>query len=368
MESTKTLQGEIEREINDFFDQVISDLKSQKLDQSLIGLYEKLKTFVSLGGKRLRPISSIMAFQACCPKEKFTPELRKAAIKLAIGFELLHNSTLIHDDIMDQDELRRGSPTVWKMFANSLPSQAMTTEQSDGVLFRTGGALYSVTHGILAGNILVGESLKLISEVVAETNNQKIMQIYIDAYLNVNYGQVEDISGSTGEEEYMRMIDKKTGALFRCAILAGAELAGADNEKVKAFSRYAKEMSAAFQLFDDIMDIDPSSLKGHVPGSDIRQGKMTLLATRALKNAPKDKSEILARALCMHSSGESVVPNELVEECIQIIREYSLESVSKTTNECVKNAKEALENVAWDSEEAIKYFVDLANFSSNRDI
>lgn len=368
MESTKTLQAEIEKEIVETLDQVISDLRSQKADPFLLGLYEKIKSFVSLGGKRLRPISSIMAFQACCPKAKLTPALRKSAMKVALGFELLHNSTLIHDDIMDQDELRRGAPTVWKMLANDLPSEMMTTEQSGGVLFRTAGALHCVTHGILAGNILVGEALRLISEASAEANCQGLFQTFVDAYLVVNYGQVEDISGKTGEEEYMRMIEKKTGALFRCAIIAGAKLGGARDEKLRALSKYSLEAAAAFQLFDDIMDIDPSSLKGHVPGSDIRQGKMTLLAVRALKNAPKEKSEKLGKVLEMHNSGDANVPDELIQECVQIIRDYSLESVKKTTEECVRNAKEALEKMTWESEEAIQYFVDLANFVSNRRI
>lgn len=368
MESSKTLQEEIEREINKVFDQVITNLKSQNADPFLLGLYDKLKSFVKIGGKRLRPISTINAFKACCPKEKFTPELYNSAMKAAVGFELLHNSTLVHDDIMDQDELRRGAPTVWKMLANELPPQMMTTQQSGGTLFLTAGALHCVTHGILAGNILVGEAMRLVSEAAAETHSQSLLQTFIDAYLVVNYGQVEDISGKKGEEEYMKMIEKKTGALFKHSILAGAILAGADEEKIKALSRYGLEAAAAFQLFDDIMDLNPSSLKGHIPGSDIRQGKMTLLAVRALRDAPKEKSEKLAKALDMHNTQNATIPNELIEECIQIIRDYSLESVKKVAEECVNNAKEALTKITWESEEAIQYFVDLANFVSNRNI
>lgn len=372
MESSKALQEEIDKEIRAHFSRVIEDLKAKGLDPFLLGMYDKIQRFVSLGGKRLRPISSLMAFRACCPPEKATPALRAAAMKAALGFELLHNSTLIHDDIMDQDELRRGAPTVWKMFANDLDPRLMAPEcssnsnnsNSNGALFRTAGALHCVTHGILSGNILVGEALRLVTEAAAEAGCPGLLQVFVDAYLVVNYGQVEDISGRTGEAEYMRMIEKKTGALFKCAILGGATLAGADAERLAALERYSLEAAAAFQLFDDVMDIDPSSLKGHVPGSDIRQGKMTLLAVRALKNAPKDKSEKLARAL----AGNAEVSDEMIAECVQIIRDYSLDSVKETTEECVRNAKEALTKATWSSPDAIKYFVNLADFVSNRKI
>jgi geranylgeranyl diphosphate synthase type I len=217
------LKAEVDVKVEEVLSTRIAELRRCGADPFLVSLYEKIRLFASNAGKRLRPVSCLMAHAACGGKAAD----REAVLDVAVAFELLHNSTLVHDDVMDEDALRRGKPTVWKMLADEFAAQPTPATEHHGMLFGSASALHCVTHGILAGNLLVGEAMRLAT---ARPDAAAVVPLFVEAYLVVNHGQVLDISGKTGEREYATMSEKKTGWLFRCAILAGATLAGATRE------------------------------------------------------------------------------------------------------------------------------------------
>ena len=251
-----TFQKElINKEIGIFF-------KNLREDDSLKLIYDSIKDFVLNGGKRLRPSILIMAYKACNGKSK---EISKAALSV----EFLHNSTLIHDDIMDEDEMRRGKPSVHNVLG--------------------------INNAICAGNILhtLGMSVLSASNFPPELVN-KSLKIYSDASKIVNNGQILDNSFENkeiDEKQYLQMIGMKTAALFKASAQIGATLANASEEEISQLSDDAFNLGIAFQLQDDLLDI--SEKKGHAIGSDIKKGKRTLLLIKSLENAGKEQKATL---------------------------------------------------------------------------
>ena len=219
-------------------------------------LYEPIRYFMSLGGKRMRPMLVLMG----C--ELFGGKVNDA-LDPAIGVELFHNFTLLHDDIMDNSPLRRSHPTVHEK--------------------------WSVNVAILSGDAMFVKSCELMMNCSADVV-QKVMAVFLDNALKVCEGQQFDMNFEQAEKialsSYIRMIELKTAVLLGASLEIGALLGGASKTDAEFIYEFGRNIGIAFQLQDDILDVYGDELKfGKQKGRDIVSNKKTFLMIKALEMA-----------------------------------------------------------------------------------
>lgn len=223
-------------------------------------LYLASRHLMEAGGKRLRPAMLILATEAV------GGDVQKV-LPAAFSIELIHNFTLIHDDIMDQDILRRGYPTVHIKWG--LPAAILA-----------GDTLYSKAVEILAGvdapSERVVRCLNILSKTCTEICEGQWMDMMFEGLLKVS------------EAEYMKMVEKKTSVLFAAATSIGGILGGCDEKEAKALWEIGRITGIAFQIRDDVLDlITPVEQLGKERGSDLMEGKKTLIRIHALEKGVK---------------------------------------------------------------------------------
>ncbi|MDD1751289.1 MAG: polyprenyl synthetase family protein [Methanothrix sp.] len=221
------------------------------------GLYEASRHLVDAGGKRLRPSMLLLAAEAVGGN----PEAMAPA---AVSIELIHNFTLIHDDIMDNADIRRGRPSVHKLWGLS------------GAIL-AGDTLYSKAFQILgmtpAGPELILEAMDVLSRTCTA--------ICEGQWLDLDFEQRERVS----EEEYMEMVEKKTGVLYGASARMGAVLSGASKEAAQGLDEFGRLTGMGFQIQDDVLDLTASEkVLGKKRGGDLIEGKKTLIMIHAFTN------------------------------------------------------------------------------------
>jgi geranylgeranyl diphosphate synthase type II len=188
----------------------------------------------------------------------------------ALAVEIFHNFTLLHDDIMDNADVRRGKPSVY--------------------------AKWGANVALLSGDAMLITAYKSLAKISSEAL-PKVMNIFSDMALEVCEGQQYDMDFETmskvSVEEYMQMIERKTSALLSGSAMIGATMAGASEEDVKKIYRFATELGLAFQLQDDVLDSFGDMALGKKIGGDILEGKKTFLMVHALNRASEDEREVL---------------------------------------------------------------------------
>ncbi len=215
-------------------------------------LFSSINYSLMAKGKRIRPIILLAACEMAGGKVEDSENF-------AAGLEMIHNSSLIHDDLpaMDDDDLRRGNPT------NHI--------------------VYGEATAILAGDVLLVRPFEVMADAV-NTKGQLNAMKYIAKCAGAEGmmgGQEIDLKceGISADEETIVILNKlKTGALFKAAVVAGVMIAGADEEKISAAEEYGDLLGLAFQLVDDILDNDPDANTGKTKGSDIEKQKSTYLS------------------------------------------------------------------------------------------
>jgi geranylgeranyl diphosphate synthase type I len=221
------------------------------------GLYEASRHLVDAGGKRLRPSMLLIAAEAC----KGWPE---AVIPAAVSIELIHNFTLIHDDIMDNAEIRRNRLAVHKIWGES------------GAIL-AGDTLYSKAFFILG---MAQSEPKLILESMNKLS-KTCTAICEGQWLDIEFEDRPKVN----EDEYMEMIEKKTGVLYGASASIGAILSGASEEAVKGLDEFGRLTGMGFQIQDDVLDLTaPAEILGKRRGGDLVEGKKTLIMIHAIKN------------------------------------------------------------------------------------
>ena len=226
-------------------------------------LYTPIIYSMSGGGKRLRPVLLLITAEA------FGGSVEEA-MSAALAVEIFHNFTLLHDDIMDNADVRRGKPSVYAKWGGNV--------------------------ALLSGDAMLITAYKLLARVSSE-RLPKVMGIFSDMALEVCEGQQYDMDFETmskvSVEEYMQMIERKTSALLSGSAMIGATMAGASEEDVKKIYRFATELGLAFQLQDDVLDSFGDTALGKKIGGDILEGKKTFLMVQALNHASAEEREIL---------------------------------------------------------------------------
>ncbi len=204
------------------------------------------------GGKRVRPTVTVLV---CDALDGDTTE----ALDYAVGIELVHNASLVIDDIIDESELRRGTPAAW-------------TE-------------YGYGPAITASDGLIGEAFALFS------TNERAMQAVAESMVELGEGEAMELVGEpVNEEEYMELARRKTGALFRAAAELGAIAADADAFTVEAFGQYAEGVGVAFQIRDDVLDATADAEQlGKPTGTDAAMERPSLVEVTDL--TPEEATE-----------------------------------------------------------------------------
>jgi len=266
-------------------------------------------------GKRLRPTLVLLTAKAC---GRIVPETYHGAVTV----ELLHTATLVHDDVIDKSEIRRGRQSV--------------------------NAFYDNTTAVLIGDYLLSTSLM----ESLKTNNFGIVSIISELGKNLAEGELNQYSIANeviiDEDVYFDVIDKKTASLMRASFSIGAMTAGANEEVIARFSRLGGILGVCFQIRDDIFDYYQTDI-GKPTGNDIREGKISLPLIYALQHAPNDVSDEMMKIISSRDYTENNITkllnfakeyhgveyafgkmNEFLEEADRIISDFTFDNSIKT--------------------------------------
>jgi geranylgeranyl diphosphate synthase type I len=274
--------------------------------QKPTGLYEASRHIVNAGGKRLRPAVLLASAEAVGGDAK-------QAVPAAVAVELMHTFTLVHDDIMDNDPVRRGLPAVH--------------------------TIWGEPGGILAGDTLYSKAIEIIT--TADNDPARLLKavnILAKTCVVVCEGQWLDIDfesrDAVSKEEYLDMIEKKTAVLFGAAAQIGAVCGGADAKTDQALYDFGRLVGLGFQIYDDVLDlITPQDVMGKRQGSDIFEGKRTLLMIHALEKGAQPRA-----------FGKGSGTKEDIEEAIEILtKSGSLDYVKNLAESFVEEGKAKLD-------------------------
>ena len=217
------------------------------------------------GGKRLRPMLVLLAAQAL----GYTGRLH---VLLAAVVEFIHTATLLHDDVVDESDLRRGR--------------------------KTANALWGNAASVLVGDFLYSRAFQMM----VEADDMRIMRILADTTNRIAEGEVLQLlhihNPDTDEAAYLRVIERKTAVLFSAATQLGGLLAGASAVHEEALARYGLNLGFAFQIADDVLDyVSDAGTLGKNIGDDLAEGKATLPLIYAMQRAPAEQAASLRRAI-----------------------------------------------------------------------
>ena len=257
MDYLKVIRQPIESDLNDFI-----ALFQQALTHTDPLLSQVLHHISQRGGKRMRPILMFLL-------TRNYGAISKVTLHSAVGLELLHTASLVHDDVVDESGERRGQASV--------------------------NASYNNKVAVLVGDYLLSTALLH----VAYTNNETIIQNLAELGRTLARGEILQLSNiqntEISEEVYYEVIKKKTAALFESCAAIGALSAGASPEEVERARLFGQNLGIIFQIRDDIFDYYDSSEIGKPTGNDMAEGKLTLSVIYALKHSPLESMQTLAR-------------------------------------------------------------------------
>ncbi|MCL6100525.1 MAG: polyprenyl synthetase family protein [Bacteroidetes bacterium] len=308
----------------------------KRLAKLLVGkepesLYKPCEYILQAGGKRLRPFLVLISAQASGGNYN-------QVYNAALAVEILHNFTLVHDDIMDNSMMRRGRATLHNK--------------------------YDLSTAILAGDSLIALAYQNLFKDCKD-DAKKIFATFTQGVVEVCEGQSYDkefeLRKSVSISEYKKMIYKKTAALTEMCCSIGAQIAGADNVRLKALKNYGKNLGMAFQIHDDLLDITAKQHEfGKMIGSDLIEGKKTYLFLRALEKAKGLDKKAFLKVI----DRKGIKQNEVLK-----YKElyFKLGVVQDAEREIVKYTKLALENLtAIKNKEAREIMNWLANYLTYR--
>ena len=249
--------SEILKLVNDFLAQLPYERKPKSL-------YEPVEYVLSIGGKRIRPVLTLMGYNLW----KEDPE---RILMPAVGLETYHNYTLLHDDLMDNADVRRGYPTVHRK--------------------------WDANKAILSGDSMLVLAYQRMQQVPAD-KLPAVLELFTETALEIGEGQEYDMTFETRndvtENEYIEMIRLKTSVLLACALKTGALLADAPQEDADRLYRVGEQVGLAFQLQDDLLDVygDPKVF-GKAIGGDITSNKKTYMLINAYNRANDEQRKEL---------------------------------------------------------------------------
>ena len=292
-----------------------------------MNLYEPVKYILSLGGKRIRPAMMLMAYNM------YRDDVEKI-LDPALALEIYHNFTLLHDDLMDHADVRRGKPTVHKR--------------------------WNANTAILSGDVMITLADVYMSRV-DDVHFREVMATFHKTSIEIAEGQQYDMDFETRtdvtEAEYIEMIRLKTSVLLACALKIGAILGGASKDDAQHLYRLGECIGLAFQLRDDYLDVygDPKVF-GKKIGGDILCNKKTYLYINALRLANKEQRAVLD----YWATATDINPDEKIAAVTDIYNKVGLPAMSRAIEEhYYSQAKAELEalSVSVEQKEVLRQFM-----------
>ena len=246
---------------------------------------EIARHLIDSGGKRLRPMLTLAAARMCGYEGEHH-------ITLAASVEFMHTATLLHDDVVDQSDMRRGKLAARMLWGNEA--------------------------SVLVGDFLLGQAFRMM----VETGSLAALNVLSHAATVIAEGEVMQLSTAknleTNEDEYLEVIRAKTAALFAAAAEVGPIIAGSDKPVISAFRSYGMNLGLAFQLIDDALDYGGSaSTLGKNVGDDFREGKMTLPVVLCYRRGTDEERKFWSESLAGGNSGD-----DRLVEAIALLRKY----------------------------------------------
>lgn len=274
------------------------------------GLYDPVSYVLSLGGKRIRPVLMLMAYN-------LYREDVKSILQPATGIEVYHNYTLLHDDLMDRADMRRGKATVHKVW-------------NDNVAILSGDAMLVLAYQFMAQ--CASEKLKDVMDLFSLT----ALEICEGQQLDMEFEQRKDVK----EGEYIEMIRLKTSVLLAASLKIGAILGGASKEDADALYDFGVNLGLAFQLKDDLLDVYGDPLRfGKNIGGDILCNKKTYLVIKAFEHANTEQEALLSDWF----TRETFDPQEKIAAVTRLYNEIGVKALCE--NRIVEYSKRASESL-----------------------
>ena len=250
---------ELLKKVNEALDNLV-------YDRQPASLYDPIRYVLSIGGKRVRPVLTLLSYNLY----KDDP---LSIMSQAIGLETYHNFTLLHDDLMDHADMRRGHETVHKK--------------------------WDANRAILSGDTMLLQAFERVEEC-DPTKLPDVFKVFIQTTLEIGEGQQLDVEFETRndvtEDEYIEMIRLKTSVLLACACKVGAIMAGASAEDTDNLYKFGEKLGLAFQLQDDLLDVygNPAVFGKNI-GGDITSNKKTYMLINAFNRATPAQREELTK-------------------------------------------------------------------------
>ena len=243
----------------------MDDLIKVRLQSEVVLVNQLSAYIINSGGKRVRPVIHLLAARACGYSGPHHSQV--AAI-----IEFIHTATLLHDDVVDASQLRRGQETANALFGNEA--------------------------SVLVGDFLYSRSF----EMMVEINNMRVMELLAHATNVIAEGEVMQLlnihDAEITEEHYLEVIRCKTAKLFQAATQLGAVISGSSKDQEEAMRRYGMHLGTAFQLIDDVLDYSSTSAElGKEIGDDLAEGKPTLPLIYAMQRGTAEEAETIRKAI-----------------------------------------------------------------------
>ena len=282
---------------------------------------------VEAGGKRLRPMLTLAAARLCGYDGPFH-------VHLAATVEFIHTATLLHDDVVDESDQRRGRPTANLLWDNQ--------------------------SSVLVGDYLFSRSFQLM----VETGSLRVLDILANASATIAEGEVLQLTAAadlaTTEEIYFKVVRGKTAALFSAAMQVGGVIADAGEDKVKALFAYGDALGISFQIVDDLLDYGGKDAIGKNVGDDFRERKLTLPVIRAIAAGDADERTFWKRTI-----GKGQQDDGDLDRAMSILaRHGAMRSTRDTALEWAEKAKAAL--VPIPDHDLKSMLIDLADYVVER--
>ncbi|MHA2407169.1 MAG: polyprenyl synthetase family protein [Candidatus Ranarchaeia archaeon] len=290
IDSTKPIEpqlmeyiGEIQKSLDRFLKERISQYSTDY--DILSGFYNNIQDYISRGGKRIRPLLLRLAYEGV--NGKGTGDINLASCSV----ELLHNSSLIHDDLVDNDDIRRGGPAFHILYKQKF--QNLYPEEVAHHIGRN--------FALLGGNAVWNLGVSTLLEAgFSDDVTIKAVTYYRDMFKSLINGVIVEESMARGasadEKKYLRMINLKTSTLLKYGLEIGGVLGHGTDNQIKILGEFGEEIGEAFQIQDDILGSFGSSKQiGKSVENDIKSGKQTLLAIKAFTEANKEQKTILQK-------------------------------------------------------------------------
>ncbi|MHA1124953.1 MAG: polyprenyl synthetase family protein [Candidatus Heimdallarchaeota archaeon] len=330
----------VQKELNKIFQ--INGGKEEQLGSFGDIFYAEFDNYLTNAGKRIRPFLTRTAFEAVGGNHN-----EGNITKASLAIELLHSGSLLHDDVIDKDETRRGKPSFYVIFREMYKEKVNT--------HKVKSQDFGEAMSIFAGDLCFPYAIEsIITSGFPEDRKVKALNAFTEAFKEVIDGVIIETGASvfneSTEEEYMRMIYLKTGALIRKAVEIGALLGAGSDKQIQALVDFCDNLGKAFQIQDDVLGVfaDPKVL-GKPVGGDIREGKFTILRIIALKNGTAEQKKRIGQLM----GKEDLTEDELHE--VQVIfkdtgaLDYALKLIKQTSQDAVsalENAEPALDTKA----------------------